>query len=222
MDEVLGGVTGAGTRRRVRRAYKKLVGNFSEGDTTIDVIGFSRGAAAAREFANEVQRRGVTLNDGTVVHPEIRFLGLFDTVYSMGIPGNDINITYTKEIPQNVQNLRHATSLDERRFGFELTDACPKAGCPDNFVEKWFSGAHSDQGGGYENNEESRMSLNWMWSEARDLGVPFARLPDDLREPSTVTTVHDSSDGHAETTPENLANRSEERGKRTVYYPGGN
>ncbi|BFU89976.1 MAG: hypothetical protein NTAFB01_11630 [Nitrospira sp.] len=51
---------------------------FAEGDRTIDIIGFSRGAALALHFANQVQEE----KSGA----EVRFLGLWDVVACFGLP----------------------------------------------------------------------------------------------------------------------------------------
>ena len=51
-------------------------------EVRVDIFGFSRGAATARIFAN-------ALADAGIAKLKIRFLGLFDTVASFGIPGDD-------------------------------------------------------------------------------------------------------------------------------------
>src|SRR5262245_36008828 len=86
---VIGGWTGAGLRERVQEAIGALRQNIARGDSAIDVVGFSRGSAAALDFVNEVweqvgQRQGAT--------PPVRFLGLFDTVASVGIIPGNVNI----------------------------------------------------------------------------------------------------------------------------------
>src|SRR5215203_3865963 len=51
--KVLGGITGFGGRTFVKRAIHKLQENIKRNDTTVDVIGFSRGSALALDFVNE-------------------------------------------------------------------------------------------------------------------------------------------------------------------------
>lgn len=51
-------------------------------EVRVDIFGFSRGAATARIYAN-------ALADAGIAKLKIRFLGLFDTVASFGIPGDD-------------------------------------------------------------------------------------------------------------------------------------
>lgn len=57
IGKLLGGLAGAGGRFRIARAMEQLNQFFAEGDRTVDIIGFSRGAAIALHFANQVQRR---------------------------------------------------------------------------------------------------------------------------------------------------------------------
>ena len=183
IDRNWSGLTGYGTRSRVRRAHRRLQLNFEAGDTTIDVFGFSRGAAAAREFAWRVHTHGVNLRDGTIVRPQIRFLGLFDTVYSMDWPvwpSASSDLGYNNGIAFNVQNVRHAIALDERRAGFGLTSICPSGGCRDRTrIEEPFPGSHSDIGGGYSQNRgPANVVLLWMWTEARNLEVPLRDIPE--------------------------------------------
>lgn len=94
--------------------------NSDGGDNTVDIIGFSRGAAIALDFANLVDKemQGAT----------IRFLGLWDTVTSFGVPGNTVNIGRELTLPDNVERCYHAMSLDERRGNFPVTrvDGRPK------------------------------------------------------------------------------------------------
>jgi hypothetical protein len=91
VGHVLGGATGLGGRTRVKELYQKLCEAWAAGDTIIDVVGFSRGAALALDFANKIVDGGIR-RPGTkqVVEesPKIRFLGLWDVVGSFGVPIN--------------------------------------------------------------------------------------------------------------------------------------
>jgi len=59
---------GIGGHRRVRQAIDRLENNLEVGDTVVDIIGFSRGAALAVSFANELA--------GKLPRVSIRFMGL--------------------------------------------------------------------------------------------------------------------------------------------------
>lgn len=169
----VGGAFGAGGHDRVEEARAKLEENFARNDTDIDIIGFSRGAALALDFANDIK-------DGllTVGSPPIRFLGLWDTVASFGVPGNNVNLGYELTVPPNVSFCRHAISLDERRFTFPLTRVTQDTytGKGQNDIEEvWFRGYHSDVGGSNNNEGLSDIALYWMFKRAEAVGLVFDR-----------------------------------------------
>jgi uncharacterized protein (DUF2235 family) len=156
IGKLLGGVGGIGGRFRIARAMEELNKYFSEGDRTVDIIGFSRGAALALHFANQV-----------------RFLGLWDTVACFGLPGNDLNIGWDLTLPDNVKHCYHAMALDERRGNFCLTRVVSKNGgvIGDRLQEVWFRGVHSDIGGG-QCPGLSNIALCWMLRRAKEAGLP--------------------------------------------------
>lgn len=120
---------------------------------SVDVIGFSRGAALARHFGNRVAdhvRNGVF----SVTDPvrgqisacvDLRFMGLFDTVAQFGVGGSH-NHLYDFGISELWSWVSHAVALHEHRWAFPLTSA--DAGSAGNVVEAPFVGAHADIGGG--------------------------------------------------------------------------
>ena len=61
LRKVLGKITGFGGRTFVRRALHKLEDNIERNDTIVDVVGFSRGAALALDFVNEIAKGKVKL-----------------------------------------------------------------------------------------------------------------------------------------------------------------
>lgn len=166
--KILGGLTGAGGRVRIGEAMERLDRNFADGDRPIDIIGFSRGAALALHFANEVQQdRGGA---------EIRFLGLWDVVASFGLPGNEINVGWALTLPNNVRRCHHAMALDERRGNFPLTRVRAPVGglaTAGRLQEVWFRGVHADVGGGGTVGLSS-IALCWMLRRAREDGLPIA------------------------------------------------
>jgi RHS repeat-associated protein len=196
-SSVLGGATGAGGTVRLDDMYRLLVETYKKGDKDIDIIGFSRGASLAREFANMIYEKGIEdttyrwerngtsgLYDRVVdsrltlaCAPKIRFVGLFDTVGSFGIAGNDINIGIRMGLPPNVEHAAQAIARDERRSQFPLTPLnAPTA--RQRFSQQVFSGDHSDIGGGHEE-EQNLLALDplrYIWSAGRAVGVPFGPL----------------------------------------------
>ncbi len=47
IGKLVGGLTGAGAEQRILEHFQALKQNFARGDTEIDIIGYSRGAAIA-------------------------------------------------------------------------------------------------------------------------------------------------------------------------------
>jgi len=177
LGKLFGGVFGTGGKERVEEAYKKLEKNFGDADEVIDIVGFSRGAALALDFANTIHTRGVS----GISEPAIRFVGVWDVVPSFGIPGNDVNLGYVLNLPLSVKKCFHAMALDERRKNFKVQRVVSTVGdanAEGRIYEVWFRGVHSDVGGGNGNNGLSSIALNWMCKCATNCGldIPTAEL----------------------------------------------
>lgn len=187
LGKVVGGLFGIGGKQRIHEAFLALAANFNAGDRDIDIIGFSRGAALALQFANNINDRGVPdmTDKALAANPEeadfskvhssvsIRFLGLWDVVGSFGLsfnfilPFNKINLGYKLSVPANVEQCFHAMALDELRETFGITRV--------KGHEVWFRGVHSNIGGGYDDRGLSDITLDWMLSKAEKTGLPISR-----------------------------------------------
>ncbi|QNT06234.1 MULTISPECIES: phospholipase effector Tle1 domain-containing protein [Marinomonas] len=80
----------------------------------------------------------------------MRFVGLFDTVGSFYLPGDNRNAPFklhlnSKDVGRAFQICAH----HEYRINFPLTSLKTKGKLPPNFYEEVFPGAHTDVGGGY-------------------------------------------------------------------------
>lgn len=169
VGKVFGGAFGVGGLHRLDEAIDYLEKREAAGDKTIDIVGFSRGAALALAFANRVAKHAKKTGR---TFP-IRFLGLFDVVGSFGIPFNlgpikfqEYNLGYELNLPENVEYCFHAMALDERRQTFRVTRV-------KRATEVWFRGAHSDIGGGNGNVGLSSITLCWMLRKAAACKVPI-------------------------------------------------
>lgn len=189
---VIGGVLGIGGRSRIAEMYEALCENFAHGDSVIDIVGFSRGAALAVHFANLLATDGVPRSGGGKDLPRIRFLGLWDVVGSFGlsldtvINFQEINLGWNIDrVADNVDCCFHALALDERRETFTPTRLDPEHRLP-NVTEVWFRGTHGDIGGGCRNAARSNIALNWMLEQAIACGLPINHAR--LREPKYATT----------------------------------
>ena len=146
----------------------RLALNCDAGDTTVDIVGFSRGAALAISFANEVARKLPTLS--------VRFIGVWDIVGEFGLPGRFVNAGHDLHLPPNAARCYHAMALDESRTVFQLTRlAGTGRDEAKRLVEVWFRGVHSDVGGGNGNFGLNWISLDWMFANAIREGLPIDR-----------------------------------------------
>ncbi len=164
IGEKLSMAFGIGGHKRIKQALERLETNFEAGDTDIDIVGFSRGAALAVSFANKIDDRFGGLR--------VRFLGVWDIVGQFGVPGKKINAGHDLSPPSNVDHIYHAMALDETRALFPLTRLAN--GYHENSpVELWFRGVHSDVGGGNANHGLNWIALNWMYKNAVRCGLPI-------------------------------------------------
>jgi hypothetical protein len=145
----------------------------------LSIIGFSRGAALARAFVNDLLSQCQQVTDGKILfnhHPlRIRFLGLFDTVASFGLPSKNVDMPFDEKnliVPIAVERCVHLVAAHELRFSFPV-DLIRERGCyQPNWTEIAFPGVHSDVGGGYEPNEQgisndyARIPMQRMMREA--------------------------------------------------------
>ncbi|WP_282036622.1 T6SS phospholipase effector Tle1-like catalytic domain-containing protein [Saccharicrinis aurantiacus] len=157
---------------QVADKINNLIGFSIIKSLTFDVFGFSRGAAAARQFIYEINKPAITKmvqtgprsfhevatpargdlgkafeEKGIVYNGEIKvqFAGLFDTVPSYKGMSKIVMDEVTK-----AQDVLHLTALDERRANFSLVNIASKG----LQYEKELPGVHSDVGGGYLPEEE--------------------------------------------------------------------
>ncbi|WP_416740404.1 type VI secretion system tip protein TssI/VgrG [Pseudomonas sp. NFX71] len=177
-DSYHGLITGRGETGVVARVEQtpakilKQIRFFQEGNPNVvvekiefDIFGFSRGAAAARHFANEVLNgeKGVLAQAIPAASPifsrsfnwrikagvAINFIGLFDTVAAIAKPGffdftvaNGRNPGVNLRLPDGcAEKIVHLVARDEVRENFALNSL--------GSTDLVLPGVHSDLGGGY-------------------------------------------------------------------------
>jgi uncharacterized protein (DUF2235 family) len=112
---------------------------------------------------------------------KVDFLGVFDTVGALGVPGfeRDAPKFHDVQLSDQVVRARQALAIDETRLKFAPTfweaagDAADPATEDPRVKQVWFEGAHSDVGGGYRETGLSDTSLLWMAREAHAAGLVF-------------------------------------------------
>ena len=123
----------------VREDVRTLSQGIEPCDIWFDTFGFSRGAAAARDFANHIADGDVTRSGSRV---RTKFMGIFDTVSSIGMGGRTGGMPNVKLRTANkAETIVHLTAQDEIRKNFPLTGSTGKT-VP-------MVGVHGDIGGGY-------------------------------------------------------------------------
>lgn len=124
----------------------------------VDAFGFSRGAAAARNFIHLAQDAAAKQLQVAKTKVKYRFVGLFDTVSSYGLSFSNDTEDLGMAIGGNAKKVVQLTAADEHRKVFSLTniESSIKAGIG---YELELPGAHSDIGGGYEAEEEEERLL---------------------------------------------------------------
>jgi uncharacterized protein (DUF2235 family) len=105
-----------------------------------------------------------------------KFVGVWDTVASVGWIENPLRLPYSADNP-DIEIGRHAIAIDERRAFFRTNlwrprNPPPKGG-PRDLKQVWFAGVHCDVGGGYPEAQSglSKIALEWMLNEAIAAGL---------------------------------------------------
>jgi uncharacterized protein (DUF2235 family) len=108
----------------------------------------------------------------------IKCIGVWDTVGALGVPGTLFRRATTREhgfhdtaLSSYVDNGFHALAIGEGRYTFEpsLWKSAPKDG--QRVEQRWFAGAHSNVGGGYNEHGLSDYALRWMADRAVGCGL---------------------------------------------------
>lgn len=159
----------------------------------LSIFGFSRGAALARVFSNEMiwnnETQDLSLKyqirgQADPAPMEIQFLGIFDTVASFGLPATNLpnKLSFKGRdmvVDPRVKNCLHLVAGNELRFAFPVDSICldGKLANTRTWKEVVYPGMHSDVGGGYEPNSQTisnnfaRIPLKHMLDNAESAGV---------------------------------------------------
>ena len=231
VDKIYGGITGYGAEQIAEKSYQDFVDQLNEWiksdpNTQISValIGFSRGAATERHFANLIHDRGVpdqataitttefdldTLEDVTtitytqnLIEPgQVKIAGmlLFDTV-STGL-GSSLDLS----IPSSVNSVLQLRAENEYRNLFDFDSILGEIQQHDpRLIELSLPGSHSDIGGGYGEGGVDVLSLAIAHNYLKKLGIPIADIPPEY-QPGDTLFIHDSSSLYS-TTPNREVN----------------
>jgi uncharacterized protein (DUF2235 family) len=198
--KLIGLAFGYGISDNVADAYQFLMRTFAGGDL-VYLFGFSRGAYTARALCGILHIVGLLLEDNEGLIPyairmikgkhidfkvaadfkktfsrecKPHFLGVWDTVSSLGWVYNAVHFPYTNATNNpDLSLVRHAISIDERRAFFRRNSFGIPQNATQDVQEVWFAGVHSDVGGSYPESESqlSKIALQWMLGEAKLAGL---------------------------------------------------
>ena len=195
VNKALGLGFGRGLTRNIEQAYSYLMEQYEENDR-IFIFGFSRGAYTARALAGFIHSCGLMEKGCQNLIPyamklykarnvdfktlqkfkstygrscKIHYLGLWDSVSTFGWIYDPVFLPYTTN-NKSVQAVRHALAIDERRAFFRQLHWGSEQQKHQDIKEVWFTGVHSDIGGGYPEAESglAKITLKWMIEEARN------------------------------------------------------
>jgi uncharacterized protein (DUF2235 family) len=209
--KVRGGAVGRGLFHNVMTGYRFLCQNYEEGDqiflfgfsrgafTVRSLAGLIRNSgilkrghesfedeavARYRDYAPDTEpdaEGSVQFRAAHSFETDIEFIGVWDTVGALGVPGLGGRFRLLKgldwqfhdvSLSRRVKKAFHALAIHEHREEFVPTLWEKKSDAPEKQVlqQVWFSGAHSDVGGGYPQTGLSDVALRWMLDKAENEG----------------------------------------------------
>lgn len=207
IEKLLGGLIGVGLTQKIIDGYNYIAQRYNDGDR-IYLFGFSRGAYTVRCLAGLIASCGLpdkshyTASAGAdILHAyrsrdaaklktvkrqygnrdiTIAMIGVWDTVGSLGIPGDVFEGLDEKiygfldtTLHPNVDAAYQALSIDEHRKQFPPTLWSGPTRPGQRVHQTWFAGVHSDVGGGYEDSGLADITLAWMMRHAKAEGALF-------------------------------------------------
>jgi uncharacterized protein (DUF2235 family) len=210
-----GGIYGKGLDRQILGAYRFLRRRFADRDwqkeqNKVFIFGFSRGAYAARRLAGLISHSGVPAKaadidlawqlylrrdaistadlkeQGRLFDIPVEMLGVWDTVKTT--TDDDFN---DYKLPKCVVKGYHAMAIDEKRKFFPVL----KWDDDERVSQMWFTGVHSDVGGGYDECGLSDITLQWMMDQAYRHGLRCKASAVNNLKKNSCGMLHDSCIG---------------------------
>lgn len=224
-SRLCGGLFGMGLSKNLLEGYDWLVRRYLEGDD-IYIFGFSRGAYTARSLVGMIRKCGLLhvatpellaaakalyrkqsaapdeaecreFRDRYSRVVQIHFLGVWDTVGALGVPGTAISERgffswHDTALSKIVKRAYQALAIDEHRAAYDsvlwVGDNGKKKPEQLDVEQRWFIGSHANVGGGYGVDPLADISLAWMQEKAGAAGLKlqqFSAPPDAYRAPIT-------------------------------------
>ena len=210
-NKVSGALFGGGITKNIINCYRFIFEHYEDGDK-IFLFGFSRGAATMRSLSGFIHLFGILpksrpeliiralkiykckdmgkrkqeaaefLSKNKNMWCNIEFLGVWDTVASLGFPNKTLDFMVTLapffrhkfhdfSVSESVKHAYHALALDEHRQAFSPLMFNNTGSETQTVKQVWFCGSHSDVGGGYASTGLSDITLVWMLDMATKYGL---------------------------------------------------
>ena len=134
------------------------------------------------------------------IETDVKFIGVWDTVGSLGIPLSIFSLLnsskykfHDTKLSSGVNYAYHALAIDEKRHSFAPTlwtqsETALNRPNPQVMEQRWFTGVHSNVGGGYPDAGLSDVALKWMMEKAANTGLA-------LDDTYAQKHVHPDTDG---------------------------
>jgi len=137
---------------------------------------------------------------------KIKFLGVWDTVDALGLPFKKLDFFvdwiplfrhkyHNLKLSESVEHARHALAIDDERLTFHPKIWDKEIKEHQIMKQVWFSGMHTDVGGGYKEQELSDIPLTWMVMEAKEFGLRIYPKNEIKINQNCDGTMHDSRKG---------------------------
>ncbi len=206
--------TDHGLRVAVRLAYRSYRRRYPDKTQWAPVVRFARWLRDAvlgpnRSREADAFRKQYARNEMT----RIQCIGVWDTVAAVGMPIDELSMILDKfiyphrfpdqHLSDDVIQARHAVAIDDERQTFHPV-LWNENGIsrPDQIKQVWFTGMHSDVGGGYADDDLSHVSLVWMIEEVQrknphhpGLDFDTDAVRDISRRATLTGPMHDSRRG---------------------------
>jgi uncharacterized protein (DUF2235 family) len=210
LDHWVGGAIGEGIESNIRDLYRYIAYNYSEGDeiflfgfsrgafTVRTLAGFMKRfgllikaddffvpdlfeAYKSQRFLDSV-RADVKFRNLHEVKPcpKIKFIGVWDTVGALGLPGSIGAILNGPKfafhdigLDSHIQYAYQALAIDEQRVPFEPSFWARPSDWQGSLEQTWFAGVHCNCGGGYSPDGLANEALHWLVEKAERHGLEF-------------------------------------------------
>ncbi|MFV1997514.1 MAG: DUF2235 domain-containing protein [Acidiferrobacterales bacterium] len=170
---------------RKRKRFSILRNRIKFVDTAFNVLPKAYGSKSYDQTIKGYETKAARFKaDNSIKNIDIHFIGVWDTVSAIGMPFDFLrwlldwifNINFHNyQIGPSVKYGYHGLSIDDERHTFhpQLWDETVKTSA--TLEQVWFSGVHSNVGGGYPKRGMAHVPLYWMMSKATNCGLMFKK-----------------------------------------------